>query len=83
MRNKKGKALKQYKRNNRKSRIGKQAKAMPVNPVSVREKKQASKQTQSKEAIHKFWIKWSRKTKKHQERDSVHREKREDEYYQG
>lgn len=80
MRNKKGKTLKQYKRNNRESRIGKQAKAIPGKPVSVpvRKSKQASKQTQSKEAIHKFWIKWSRKTKKHQETDSVHRQKRED-----
>lgn len=63
MRNKKGKALKQYKRNNRESRIRKLAKAIPGNPVSVQgekktfcEKIQASKQTQSKEAIHKFWI---------------------------
>lgn len=84
MRKKKGKALKQYKRNNKESRIGKQAKAIPANPVSVPvRKKQASKQTKSKEAIHKFWIKWSRKTKKLKETDSVHREKRKDKYYQG
>lgn len=47
----KGKALKQYKRNNRENRIGKQARATPGNSVSVpvRKSKQASKQTESKQ----------------------------------
>lgn len=42
----KGKALKQYKRNARENRIGKQAKAIPVNSVSVpvRKSKQVCKQ---------------------------------------
>lgn len=54
----KGKALKQYKRNARENRIGKQAKAIPVNSVSVpvrkskqvckRVRKQASKKQASK-----------------------------------
>lgn len=48
MRNKKGKALKQYKRNNRESRIGKQAKAIPGKPVSVPVRK-ASKQANTKQ----------------------------------
>lgn len=53
MRNKEGKALKQYKRNNRESRIGKQAKAIPGNPVSVpvRKSKQASKYKARKQYI--------------------------------
>lgn len=53
MRNKKEKALKQYKRNNRESRIGKQAKAIPGNSVSVpvRKSKQASKHKAKKQYI--------------------------------
>lgn len=53
MRNKKEKTLKQYKRNNRESRIGKQAKAIPGKPVSVpvRKSKQASKHKARKQYI--------------------------------
>lgn len=80
---KKKKRGKHWKRNNREGRIGKQAKAVSGNSVSVsvRISKQASKHKARKQ--HKFWIKWSRKNKKHQETDRVYRKKREDEYYQG
>lgn len=57
----KGKALKQYKRNNRENTFRKQATTIPGNSVSVpgRKSKQTSKETKSKQAIQKFCTKRS------------------------
>lgn len=80
----KGKALKQYKRNARENRIGKQAKAIPVNSVSVpvrkskqvckQVRKQASKKQASNTEILDNMVK---KIKKQPKTNRLGREKRE------
>lgn len=85
----KGKALKQYKRNARENRIGKQAKAIPVNSVSVPVRKskhvskqvreQASRKQASKKQASNTEIldKMVKKIKKQPETDRLSREQRE------
>lgn len=80
----KGKALKQYKRKARENRIGKQAKAIPVNSVSVpvrkskqvckQVRKQASKKQASNTEILDNMVK---KIKKQPKTNRLGREKRE------